>query len=123
MPQKTQTETSSILEDAYVVADRPAVEAFIEENRLHGLLMQARDSLDAAFGKGPVKKLTLAEDDEGIRTLDCMVLVQGDLEAARQALQSFDENWWLANSSHIAGKLNFDFELIRCRLTGASISV
>jgi hypothetical protein len=27
-------------------------------------------------------------------------------------------HWWLARSGQAGGKLNFDFELIRCHLTG-----
>jgi hypothetical protein len=100
------------LEDGYVIDDRPAVEAFIEQNRLRGLLQQAREPLNAAFAEWAVKKLTLAEDDEGFTTLFCLVLIPGDMRAARLALKSFDEHWWLARSAQPRGKLNFDFELI-----------
>lgn len=100
------------LEQAYVFEDRSEVAAFIERNRFRGLLLEAREPLSAAFGVGAVKKLTLAEDDEGFTTLFCLVLIAGDMRAARLALRSFDEQWWLARSGHAGGKLNFDFELI-----------
>jgi hypothetical protein len=100
------------LEGGYVIDDRLAVHAFIRRNRLRDLLQQAREPLNAAFGEGAVKKLTLAEDDEGFTTLFCLILVPGDMVAARLALKSFDEHWWLARSGQARGKLNFDFELI-----------
>ena len=112
MSNESQTETPHFLDDAYVIDDPPAVEAYIEDNGLRNLLIQAREPLDAAFGKDPAKKLTLAEDDEGVRTLCCVVLVPGDLRQAYMALKSFDERWWLAHARHWSGKLSFDFELV-----------
>jgi len=100
------------LEDAYVIDDRSAVAAFIEQNRLRGLLLQARDPLNAAFGEAAVKMLSLIADDEGCTTLFCLIVVPGDMREARLALRSFDERWWLARSDQAAGKLNFDFELV-----------
>jgi hypothetical protein len=100
------------LEDGYVIDHRPAVQAFIKQNRLRGLLQQARGPLNAAFGEGAVKKLTLVADDEGFKTLFCLVLVPGDMQEARRALRSFDQRWWLGRSTQAAGKLNFDIELV-----------
>lgn len=100
------------LEDGYVIDDRPAVAAYIGQNQLRGILEQARGPLNAAFGEGAVKKLTLTEDDEGFATLFCLILIPGDLPRAKLALRSFDEQWWLARSGQTGGKLNFDFELI-----------
>ncbi len=100
------------LEEVYVIDDRPSVAAFIEENRLRSLLLQARDPLNAAFGEASIKTLTLVHDDEGFTTLYCLVMVSGDMQDARRALKSFDQEWWLARSGQVAGKLNFDFELV-----------
>jgi len=100
------------LEQVYVFEDRSAVAAFIERNRFRELLLEAREPLNAAFGEGAVKKLTLATDDEGFRTLFCLVLIPGDMHEARLALKCFDERWWLAHSDRTVGRLNFDFELI-----------
>lgn len=100
------------LEDVYVIENRLDVAAFIQENRLRGLLLQARNPLHAAFGEGAVKTLTLVTDDEGFKTLFCLVMVQGDMVEARRALRSFDQQWWLARSELASGKLNFDFELV-----------
>jgi hypothetical protein len=100
------------LEKLYVFEDRAAVAAFIERTRLLRVLLEARDPLNAAFGEAAVKKLTLMEDDEGFETLFCLILIPGDMRQAKVALKSFDERWWLARSSDVGGKLNFDFELV-----------
>lgn len=100
------------LEDLYVIEGRSAVTAFIEENRLRGLLLEAGRPLAAAFGEAAVKTLRLVRDDEGFRTLFCLVLVPGDMREARRALRFFDQQWWVDRSRQAAGRLNFDFELV-----------
>lgn len=100
------------LEEVYVFQGRSAVAAFIERNRLRGLLLEARDPLNAAFGEAALKKLALVGDDEGFNTLFCLITVSGDMGEARVALRSFDRRWWLAHSEQAAGKLNFDFDLV-----------
>ncbi len=100
------------LEDEYVIDNRSAVAAFITQYRIRGLLLQAREPLNATFGKRPLKKLTLATDDEGCTTLFCLVRFPGEMQDARRALRSFDHRWWLGHSARAVGKLNFDFELV-----------
>lgn len=100
------------LDDSYVIEDRLAVSHFIDEHHLFGLLLQAKQHLDVAFTDRPVKTLSLVRDDEGFETLFCLVMIAGDMQPARQALRRFDQEWWLARSGQVAGKLNFDFELI-----------
>jgi hypothetical protein len=121
VPEKTQSEIAysplehpslSDVEQAYVIEDRSAVVAFIKRNQLLGLLLEAREPLASAFGEATVKKLTLVEDDEGFTTLFCLILIPGSLHEAKEALDLFDESWWLAHSHEGSGRLNFDFELI-----------
>ena len=125
MPETTQSETTYLhleeplagsalgtLKEAYVLEDRSAIPAFITRNRLLELLLEARGPLTSSFGEAAVKKLTLVEDDEGFVTLFCLILVPDGMEEARQALDSFDESWWLARSGQVGGKLNFDFDLV-----------
>ena len=100
------------LERSFVVEGRSAIPVFIERNHLLEPILASRGPLTSAFGEAAVKKLTLFEDDEGFVSLFCLILFPGELEKARQALNSFDENWWLARSHETGGKLNFDFELI-----------
>ena len=100
------------LEGNYVIENRETVTKFIEVNRLRSLLSQAVSELNAAFGSGTIKTLKLLSDDEGSVTLFCMISVTGDMENALRALRCFDERWWLAHCDQVAGKLNFDFELV-----------
>jgi hypothetical protein len=100
------------LEQAYVLEDRSAILAFIRQNGLLELLLEACGPLTSAFGEAAVKKLALVEDDEGSVTLFCLIPFPGGLEEARRALNSFDESWWLARSGQLGGKLNFDFDLV-----------
>ena len=100
------------LEEAYVIEHRSSVAAFIEENRLRGLLLQAREPLEAALGESAIKTLALEKDDEGFETLFCLVMVSGEMQEARRALRAFDRVWWLDRSHLAAGKLNFDFDLV-----------
>lgn len=100
------------LEGVYVLDDRARVAQFIEQRRLRNLLLQARGPLTDAFGEAAIKRLSVVEDDEGSRTLLCLVAVPGGINEARRALRSFDQRWWLAHCGNAAGKLNFDFDLV-----------
>jgi len=100
------------LDEAYVIEDRPAVARFMEEHRLHGLLLQAREPLKSIFGPKSIKTLSIVSDDEGFETLFCVVITSGDLQQNRQALRTFDRQWWLSRAGQATGRLNFDFKLI-----------
>jgi hypothetical protein len=100
------------LDEVYVFEDRSRVAAFIDQTRLGGLLVQAREPLTTIFGEAAVKRLSLIEDNEGCSTLFCLIAVSGALDEARRALRSFDQRWWLDHSHEAAGKLNFDVALI-----------
>jgi hypothetical protein len=104
--------TTRGLDHAYVIEDRPAVTRFIEENRLHGLLLQASQPLKAGFGEDSIRTLSIVSDDEGFETLYCIVITSGDLQQRRQTLRAFDRTWWLSRAKQAAGRLNFDFKLI-----------
>lgn len=105
-------DTASELEKLYVFEDRRAVNAFIVEHRLRGLLDAAFEPLNEAFGDATLKTLKIVTDDEGSQTLFCLVQVVASVEDAHWSLAAFDERWWLARCGAVAGKLNFDFELV-----------
>jgi hypothetical protein len=100
------------LEKLYVFEDRAAVNTFVLEHRLRGLLAAASEPLNEAFGKATIKTLKIVTDDEGAQTLFCLSLVAASVEDARRSLAAFDERWWLARCGTVAGKLNFDFEFV-----------
>lgn len=103
---------ADVLDGIYVWDDRSAVLRFIEENRVRGVLIDAREPLDAAFGQDVIKSLSIVRDEEGVDTLFCIVKTGSELQTARNALNEFDERWWLARVGEAAGKLNFDFDLV-----------
>jgi hypothetical protein len=101
------------LEPAYSISDPESIDAFLRNNRSAiSLLKEAPAALSAAFGRKASKTLRLVEDDEGAQALFCFVAFAGSLADAIDALKSFDENWWLDRCAQVAGKLNFDFELV-----------
>ena len=62
------TRSTAGLDDSYVIEDRPAVSHFIEEHRLFGLLLQAKQHLNDAFTERPIKTLSLVRDEtRGLR--------------------------------------------------------
>ena len=110
--QQNMPPVADPLDEIYVWDDRLSVLRFVEENRLRGLLLEARQPLDSAFGRDAIKTLSLERDDEGFDTLFCLVRTRAQLEIATGALRVFDERWWLARSEEAAGKVNFDFDLV-----------
>jgi len=104
--------TIETLGSAYVISNVAKVESFIEENQLTEILVQAVEAIKRTFGESRTRTLTVLEDDEGSRTLFCLVAFPGSLDDARKALESFDRNWWLKNARRFGSKLNFDFELV-----------
>jgi hypothetical protein len=96
----------SLIENTYVLVEREIVTTFIRENQLVGVLQEAREPINRAFGNSTVKTLTIVEDDEGFRTLFCLVMVPRDLELARNALRLFDQSWWSHRARKFIGKLN-----------------
>src|ERR1051326_1233880 len=99
------------LGSAYKIDNATKASSFIEQNQLTDILVQAIEPLNKAFGESLTKTLTVVEDDEGSRTLFCLVAFTGSPKDARKALDAFDRNWWLMNARRFVGKLNFDFEL------------
>jgi hypothetical protein len=112
MPTAFAGTDANELEKLYVFEDRRAVNAFIVEHRLRGLLAAALEPLNEAFGDASLKTLKIATDDEGSQTLFCLVQVVASVEDAHWSLAAFDERWWLPRCGAVAGKLNFDFELV-----------
>jgi|ERR1700677_841026 hypothetical protein len=100
------------VDQIYVLENRDEVEKFIRQNRLRAWLLQAVEPLNEAFGEGAIKALRLETDEEGGQTLFCLVKFPNTLDEARHALAFFDRMWWSAHCAPVAGKLNFDFELV-----------
>lgn len=103
---------ADVLTSRFVVVNRRATRKFIQDENLLDVLLQSEKHIGAAFGESSVKTLTIVEDDEGHRTLFCLVAFLGTLEEAQASLRTFDRNWWLNRAHKFGSKLNFDFELV-----------
>jgi hypothetical protein len=103
---------ADVLSSNFIIVNRRATRKFIDAEKLLDVLLQSEKHIDAAFGKTSVKTLAIVEDDEGQRTLFCLVAFSGTLPEAQASLRSFDQNWWLNNARRFGSKLNFDFELV-----------
>jgi len=102
----------TLLDDTYIIEDRAIVLRFINENRLLQVLLDAKAPLNANFGRESLKTLTLISDDEGFDTLFCVIAISGNIQQGRQALRTFDREWWVQRVSDVVGRLNFDFSII-----------
>jgi hypothetical protein len=101
------------LDQVYVLEGREAVDSFVQTNpTVLDILRVSSAQLDKFFGPQASKVLRVVEDDEGASTLFCFVRFSGHLADAMRALEAFDECWWLERCAPVAGRLNFDFELV-----------
>lgn len=112
MVRSTYKAAVETVNQVYVLEGRDEVERFIGQNRLRHWLEQAVEPLNKSFGKSAIKILQLNTDDEGAQTLFCLVKVTESLDQSRRSLASFDRQWWSEHCGPVAGKLNFDFELV-----------
>ena len=103
---------ADVLNRQYVMHKAATIRTFVSEHRLRSTLLEARKHLDAEFGQDSIKKLEIIRDDEGSETLFCSVVVRDNLRQAKVALRRFDDRWWLERIGKVAGKLNFDIELV-----------
>jgi hypothetical protein len=100
------------LEKAYEIEDCSAALDFIRQHKLHDVLLQARQPLDAAFGSQIRKVLRLVHDpDDGSTSLFCLVLTPGDVGSGLEARWAFERDWWTERCGSAIG-LNFDFEIV-----------
>jgi len=108
-----ETVTANELDSRFIITtNRQETLTFIEANDLLHVLLRSEKHINDAFGESSLKTLTIVEDDEGYRTLFCLIVFSGTLAQAQEALGSFDRNWWLKNARKFGSKLNFDFELV-----------
>jgi len=108
-----QADELTRLRKEYVLDTDPRVEAFLCDHRsLLEVLLDAVVHLKTTFGKECVFKLRLgSNEDDGPRVLCGIVQWKMGLCAARVALETFDESWWIENSRRASGRLSFDYEL------------
>jgi hypothetical protein len=98
--------------ELYRMPDDASVTQFLKENHAASpLLILAAPKLRKHFGDAAVALRALMDED-GSQTLYAVVLWPGDVDGVRQALDRFDDAWWIASSGAAACGLTFTYELI-----------
>jgi hypothetical protein len=97
----------------YVLVNGPSVESFLRRHRsLLEVLLDAVAQIKACFGAESVLQLRLGSEDGDAPNVVCgFVQWTKSLEAARAALDEFDESWWMNNVRRASGRVVFDYEL------------
>lgn len=93
-------------------ADSPVARLLFERRALPEVLLQATPQLKACFGPETVFALRAPIDESGWRTLYAVAIWHGSVRDVRNALERFDNTWWIAHSRQAAGYLTFTYELV-----------
>ncbi|MBZ5727924.1 MAG: hypothetical protein LAP87_23385 [Acidobacteriia bacterium] len=90
----------------YVMAADSSVATFLTEHRaLPSILLEAAPQLRACFGTKAVLTLRVPIDDSGSQTLYAVAMWPGNVRDVRNALEKFDETWWIKHSLLASGYL------------------
>jgi hypothetical protein len=96
----------------YIFSQEASVKDFLRSHRaLPQLLLSALPHLRRHFGN-IVFSLRAASDDDGWQALYVDALWPGHATDALAAIDQFEDQWWIANSSAAAGSLNFTYRLV-----------
>src|SRR5258706_14651599 len=104
---------SSELRRQYVMPADSSVTAFLTEHlALAPILLEAVPQLKACFGAQAIFILRAPIDDSGLQTLYAVAIWPGNVGDVREALEKFDETWWIQHSREASGYLTFTYELV-----------
>jgi hypothetical protein len=96
----------------FVFMEQKEIETFLRSNRsLAAILIDSAGPFAEAFPQTPIA-LDIMTEEGATRTIYALALWHGDRAKARQALNTFDEKWWLSNMRKAAGRIVFDYELM-----------
>jgi hypothetical protein len=97
----------------YVLPADSSVITFLTGHRtLPPILLEAVPQLKACFGAQAVFALRAPIDDSGTQTLYAVVMWPGKMRDVRDALEKFDNRWWIQHSRKASGHLTFTYELV-----------
>lgn len=100
------------LERNYIFSQETHVKDFLRSHRtLPQLLMAALPHLRQQFGN-IVFSLRAVSDDYGWQIMYVDALWTGQATDALAAMDRFEDEWWVANSSAAAGSLHFTYRLV-----------
>ncbi|MBW4038094.1 MAG: hypothetical protein HIU91_04315 [Acidobacteria bacterium] len=110
--EREHRSTVAELAQNYIFAQETSVEEFLRSHRiLPQLLMAALPYLRQQFGS-IVFSLRAVSDDYGWQTMFVDALWPGQAADALAAIDRFEDEWWIANSSAATGSLNFTYRLV-----------
>jgi hypothetical protein len=97
----------------YVLPSDSSVVRFLSEHQtLPPLLLEAVPHLRSCFGAQAVFSLRAPIDDSGSQALYAVAIWPGSVRSVREALEHFDETWWIQNSQTASVHLTFTYELV-----------
>ena len=97
----------------YVLPSDSSVSTFLSQHRgLSAILLDAIPQLKKYFGSSAIFRLSAPVDEAGMRSLYAVVIWPGKVREVRNALDRFDEDWWLTHSHLASGYLVFTYELV-----------
>jgi len=97
----------------YVLVCHTSVIAFLDGHRtIPQLLIQAAPRLREYFGESTVFSLRVVVDEYGWQMLYAEVIWPGKVGDLVTALDRFEDEWWIPNSSAAYGSLTFTYELV-----------
>jgi len=105
------------LQKRYGFRDLPAVRRYLQEHPdLIPFLLEAHPCLQRAFGREVETALEVVTDPEGEHGHDeeifAYVVTGLPVDEALTRLGRFDDDWFLGQVPHVAGRLNFDLEQV-----------
>ncbi len=97
----------------YVLPSDSSVSAFLSQHReISSILLDAIPQLKKYFGTSAIFSLRAPIDEAGTRSLYAVVIWPGKVGDVRNALDRFDEDWWLTHSHLASEYLVFTYELV-----------
>jgi hypothetical protein len=101
------------LRKQYVLPIDSSVVDFLRQQRtIPQLLNLAVPQLKLHFGVDTIFTLRAPIDESGARTLYAVAMWPGKARDAKNAIDKFDDAWWIANSRQASGNLYFTYELV-----------
>jgi hypothetical protein len=92
--------------------DSSVADFFTSHRTIPAILLQSLPHLREHFGSDAIFRLRAPLDDSGTQTLYSVVMWTGSVQEVRNALERFDDGWWIPNSRQALGYLTFTYELI-----------
>jgi len=98
--------------EIYVFDPESCIRDLLNEYRvIPQVLLEAAPYLKAAFGNNAVLVLRTSPET-GPSTIYAVVIWIGSVRDVRQALEAFDNQWWISRASLASGRLTFTYELV-----------